>query len=339
MSVQTQTFTPELLNSYSQLQQFFIGKHVQEKTEKQLLAASQQWQTNWMGRWNIVPLLVIDPFLAVYAVFLKTIGFLLYSLDVNPLGLRLDLEGDIAMGSNRIIGYCNFGEDFLASSCNIYSPEAAELYGQPEIKKTDIGSSSVQDVIEREIVKFDENGGCCRGSSLWFIRTYLKTQKLFADHRTHLQALGSLFSNGAPLEAALFHKLCASEEVLNIIGDSARPDYEIENPNPGYQTGDDEAAYANLITAFKRLPAGAYYVHVPCHGMAYISIGNGQGYFYDPNLGTAAIHDESTFRELASQICYYQVYKEKLFKRLREVDPTYEGDNNLVAITRMRISS
>lgn len=296
MPANTIRFTPDLLDSYSKLQGFLVGSETDEKVENQVLEAGENPPSNWLNGWNVLPHVVVELYTVIYGAFAKAVSCMLFYSGFKERALKLDILASLALRDEQSIAREWFGKDFLAPSINAYSPEALELYKQARLPAEKIASERVKEVVEREVVKFDENDGFCRGQSLWFIRTCLKTMHLFEDRRKHLQAVGRLFTMGAPQEAALVQKLCLSESVLEL---SKRPVHNLFSSEKNPPCG-------AIAEVFKQLDPGAYFLVVPhVHGMAYIATEKGQGFFYDPCWGTIDIHDNAGFHKMAQRIASY----------------------------------
>lgn len=294
-------FSPDIIHSYTRLQDYLVGPAKDKLVENQVLDASRQCHMNWLGRWNAIPLSIAEPFITIYSVFLKTIGNLLYYSGFESYGLYIYLAGYSAEIDYRYDEYMDFGENYLAHASNVYSPACADLYALPNMKAEEIKSARVRSVLQRKELNFEVPNALCRGESLWLIRAYLKTRHLFANHRQHLQALGSLFYHGAPQEAALIQKMCATVEFLKLKEHSAK-----HVPIALKHGKMDERACKNaFIQMAKNLKPGAYYFRVPKHGMAYICTGDGKGYWFDPNGGMKAIRSNIDFDTLANTIVNY----------------------------------
>lgn len=302
-------FTPELLNSYSNLQEYLVGERTEDKVRQQVVDASKQWHTNWMGRWNAVPLIMTDGLRAIYGLFALAVGGVLFNLGLKTWGLYFDLHGNIALDDMRSSHYLKHGQDFLASSVNSYAPEAADLYALPALPVENIESYEVRDTIPsvRATLSFDKNDGFCRGESIWMIRAYLKTRALFENHRQHLQAVGSLFSWGAAPEPALVQKLCPQDDLLKLYRVA-----ETDVPCDSETIGNQKEACKQILDVIKDLEPGAYYVQVPQHAMAYFCPEKGQGYWFDPNKGTVALHDDEGFQKFANTIFFYHLHRSKV---------------------------
>src|SRR5207249_3658115 len=110
----------------------------------------------------------------------------------------------------------------------------------------------------------------------------------------HMRALGQLFSWGAPPEAALIQHLCPTGDFMEL---------------------EEKGMFEELQT----LPVGAFLVSTTDHAMAYICTEEGRGYFFDPNLGVIAIHDQKGFERLAEHFKSY----EKRSIRIEQFEPKH----------------
>jgi len=290
------SFTPEILHSYSRLENFLVGEATTERAISQVVEAGRY--PNWSGRWEVTPWRALPYVLLVSGAkiascVLSAIGAKRASL---WLDMRLKVSGPYFSGDYYTRKY---GEDFLAPSLNQYSPDAVDIYMQPAMSKDEIEDEQVREIICPDRIRFelDKDGGMCRGESLWFLRLYFKTKGLFQNSRQHLQAIGQQFSWGAPAEAALIQKLCVKEELLRLRIISAGAIEDTDEPR---------ALRHQAAEIFQKLQPGAYYLVLRKHGMAYVCTGEGQGYLFDPNIGTIAIHDEAGFQKLARIIMSYR---------------------------------
>jgi len=308
MSGSTVYFTPEIIHSYDRLENFLVGEETTERAISQVVEASRY--PNWSGKWEVTPLLALP--CLILALTAKIGSCALYILGSKRASVWLNTKVDATMSGNSWYYSRVFGDDFLAPSLNQYSPEAVDIYMQPSMTKDEIEDPQVREIINpfRFRLEFDQNDGMCRGESLWFIRLYLKTKRLFQNSRQHLQAIGQQFSWGAPAEAALIQKLCPQDEFLRF-----RRSLVDNIPDEG--SNDESSIRQQVAEAFQGLQPGAYILGVPKHAMAYISTGDRQGYFFDPNKGTIAIHDEAGFQELANIVISY---REEESQRMRSTE-------------------
>lgn len=327
-------FTPAVLESYSRFSDFLIGEEANQRVERRIVAASKQWQTNWLGRWNVAPLFAAQIFRSIYGTFAQAIGCFLYYAGLQRAGLWLNLHGTNARKNSSLQGYLKFGKDFLAPSINYYSTSSLNLYLMPRMNVEEIPCEEIQDAMNGALQKvpFDKSGGCCRGEMLWFIRAYLLTRDLFENARTHVQAIGSLFSYGADPQPALIQRLCLNEEVLQL---QETPTLKLSNL--GYDPKNRKPAYDAIISIFKDLEPGVYKIGVPAHDMAYICTEKGKGFLFDPDEGTVAISKQSGFQEIAVKITWYQTLKEGIEEMAHEAGHEHFKIDYLVKIEEVEL--
>jgi len=311
------SFTPEVLQSYSRLENFLVGKATTERAISQVVEAGRY--PNWSGRWEVSPFLALPYVILIGCA--KIASCVLSAIGSKRASLWLDKKVELSSHTGRFYSLI-YGEDFLAPSLNQYSPDAIDIYMHPPIATEEIVDERVREIIHPKLtqLEFEKDDGMCRGESFWFLRLYLKTKRLFQNSQQQLRAIGQQFSWGAPAEAALIQKLGLKYEFLRMFitsGELIRDD----------EADDPSALLQQIVETFQGLQPGAYFLGVPKHSMAYISTGEGQGYLFEPNKGTIAIHDEGGFRMLARIIMSY-----------REDDEESRADwPNLVAIAGVEI--
>ncbi len=309
MAINSQ-FKPEYLRSYSALQNYLVGPSTDQCVEQKVLQAST---VNWK-KWHWIEWLA-EPFAPIYALFLRGLGSLIYYAGFSRKGLQLDLESDVYEHSHLRSGFRLFGDDYLAHSINSYSPEAIDLYQQQPIPVQNLTSPKIQQAIDpqRTLLDFDVKNGCCNGNVLWMLRAYLKTKKFFTNSRRHFQALGSLFTRGAPTEAALIHKLCPQNTFLKLRVTQEGILFSGKNKSA-------QKCCSAIFRALKNLDEGAYRIGVGKHALAYISPNKKENYFFDPNLGTAAISNQKRLLTLTAIIYeYYSSEKKPKNGRLKNL--------------------
>lgn len=294
-------FSPEILHSYPLLQDYLLGKETDERVKNQVIEASQNpIAHNWMGTRRYVSLLINGIFKIILGLFAKAMSYLLYFIGLRTWSYKLDIRANIALRDDLGSYNRTFGEDFLVPAMNIYSSECIDLYLQPKILKRSLKDVNVRKLINSEAthLEFDRSWGMCRGESLWFIRHYFKTKDLFVNHQDHMRALGQLFSWGSPPEAALIQHLCPKEDFVELLEKG-----KVRFIN--WLRADEEKG-KKIAEEFKNLPVGAYLICTSKHAMVYICAEKGQGYLFDPNPGTIAIHDQEGFEKLAEQLMNYE---------------------------------
>ncbi len=321
MSCDVTRFTPDIVHSYPKLYDYLSGSRTDEHVCSQVLEAGRYPESHWMGAWRVFPQVISEAFQVYFSIFARAMSYLCYTFhyfsdQLKRWSYQLDILAEIALLDPQLSGYWNFGSDFLAPSINCYSLDAADLYLQPPLAKKDIQDKKVRRIISPGLKQlgYDENNGCCVGESRWFLRHYFKTRDFFKNHRDQMQALGKQFSWGAPPQAALIQKMCLiskAEELLGIV-----VDWNSAIKIKGDPTARNNAKNSKIIADnFQNLQPGAYLILTSNHAMAFVCVEEGLGYFFEPNLGTVAIHDQAGYEKLAERILLYQPDKKEKKKK------------------------
>lgn len=295
------SFSPEILHSYPRLHHYLLGKEADEIVKNQVLEACRHPVSgNWLGTRRFIPLLITDIFKFIFGIFAKAISCLLAFVCLKNWSNRVNIYADLAFHGLRSTDYWTHGENLLIPAYNSYSPACIDLYMQSKLLKRSLQDVEVRKAINptKTHLKFHHNTGNCRGSSLWFIRHYFKTKSLFTDPREHMRALGQLFYWGTPPQAALLQKMCTEYEFAQLQKTSER----IFNC-PKFEPG----RLQRLGSELKNLPVGAYLLVIPViekmgHALVYICEKQGEGYLFDPALGTVSIQGQEGFDKLAAHL-------------------------------------
>jgi hypothetical protein len=294
MSCDVARFTPDILHSYSRLNDFLNEKEIDRHVKRQVMEAGRHPDNNWMGSWKAIPHEVSAVLQVYFALFALAMSYLCFALQLKRMSCQLHILYKITLYDPQPFGYWKFGRDFLAPSINHYSLDAIDLYVQRPLLKKVIRDEKVRLAIHPEVrvIEFDKNTGFCLGESRRFLRDYFKTRDLFENARDHMQALGKQFSWGASAQMALLQKLCPPVDAEEIVGLQ-------ENWHAGIAINDDATLHDDagrckkIADALQNLSPGAFLLLVSNHAMAFVVEKEGEGYFFDPNLGTVAIHDQA----------------------------------------------
>jgi hypothetical protein len=113
-----------------------------------------------------------------------------------------------------------------------------------------------------------------------------------------MRALSQLFYWGAPPQAALLQKMCTEYEFAQLKKTAER---KFQCPKS------DVERSQRLISEFKNLPAGAYFLGIPVlkefsHALVYIREEGEESYLFDPALGAVAISGQEGYDRLAAHL-------------------------------------
>ncbi|MBS0607026.1 MAG: hypothetical protein KF898_04110 [Parachlamydiales bacterium] len=305
------TFNTSILDSYDSLRGYFhsspaINQVLRGNNSLDYKVFTPQ-NPNLAGIWEVCQI-ITEPFRWLIAFVLKQISAQL----VSHFG-KCETAQQIKMASKYVTAGFNLLSDtptkiFLLQKTRNRSNDHGIVSDTPPIPIHQILDPRVRNrtynLIQNEII-FSYPDGICRGISDWFLFIYLKTKDQFTDHRSHMAALGKLFSKGGDAEPTLLQSLYLKNgKILDLkIGmQTGRPSGTYGAPITDQVFCDWKNSSEAMIQEIGNLPAGSYQLCIPFHQMTYVKINDQLGFLLDPNEGVLEINGEGLAETLYSLI-------------------------------------
>lgn len=277
----TTPFSPAIFRSDKTLETYLSGK----ETIDSIKARAKNTYGKRLNQWNALEvtwLAVTSPFKVVIALFIRAAGELsIYSFGASKEGQKLLAQANyLAHDSVRWIDAVRYGENLLASTINVLSPDQAqEIYTHAPVSVAKLPKSlqtRFHFFIRNGQLHFDKHGGQCVGLSDWFAHLYFRTKANFKDPEHHLTNVTSMLQNGAGKEAALLE--LGQVDTTPLLGLKKR------------QIGPlvVNATAEKVATVFQRLKPGLYAIGTQTHRMNFYK-GKSCHYLFEPASGLIAL--------------------------------------------------
>jgi len=258
------TFSPQLLNNFDELKNFFNGeKEVQKLKQFSILPSKNELYYN---RWQVVWICITHPFKLILSVFIRTLSLLCFSSRLSKTmhiyALHLEREFD------HVWTQFQYGKRLLVPSFNDYQLSSSDIYTLPPIRRENLLLPLLRENLYYKLkkVNFDRIGcGLCHGGVYWFNYLYLKAQKETSlEGKNLLIAVAKQFELGQPKQAALLQSLYGLAEDLLDVESEHKEDIQ-------------------------DLPPGIYYVQIgKNHAVSYIKTET-EEFLWNPSKGLISI--------------------------------------------------
>ena len=274
-------FTPEVLSSRVSFQQFLSGDEA--------IATLRPGPHNLAHRWDATDFEIKELCHWASTLFLTAVSYLLQIVCLTSLSNRVWVLSRHELAEARFAKAAQvFQDNLITRSVNTYREVDADFYAEPP--------SPISFTPEAHPIKFQPLG-LCRGMCYWYMHLLFRTQLRFVDPVEHLRAVGDLFSQGAPVQAALLHALPTDDFLYEMAG----LDMEEEHASIPTKDKTDESVIAEL----NRLEPGKYLIYTSNHVVVFIKMA-GQQFIFDPTVGTINVSSPLLFQNTMS--CYFDIH-------------------------------
>lgn len=285
MTTSLQTFSPKLLQDFTQLKAFFSGKNELQELDKLPRDAFVRPSKDhlYYNRFYVTWIILSTPFKFIAFVFFSTIAYLLECLTLTSLSRPLSV---LSKHIHRDLDYLQtqalFGSRFLLPSLNDYQLYHCDIYSLPPIKRESLPLPLLREALPPQFkkVNFSRIGkGLCHGGVNWFNYLFLKgkretgLQKRTKSVAEYATAIAKSFEYGQPRQAALIQSLYGVEkDLLNL------------NKKFCFFIEDVSKDIDKILPYTKKLRNGVYYFKVSDHVFSYIKSGK-EELVWDPTKG------------------------------------------------------
>lgn len=290
-------FQPSDLNHLPLLRETFFSGEPELATLDKLPQAVYMHPAGslYYGRFRVAWVITTLPFRWIYCIFLYSAATLIACIRLkraaNHLYLRARRWNET---TDCVLRQLTWGRNLLVPAFNTYREDASYLIDYEPIPKQKLKNPAIRDALTLPQVQFDWPG-LCHGATCWFNYLFLlglQKQTALTERcdsvAEYMRAIGELFKDGQPLQAALLQSLYRPIHYL-LLGVWEAPTKILK------KDWDDRKKAAQFI---RNLPEGIYHIEIPGVHALSLYTSPKETIVFDSEIGVVQIDELETLVKL-----------------------------------------
>ncbi len=300
MAIQTQTFSPDLLNNYFAFNRFFSGEEQIQQILQEDPATFKKSGQLYFSPGRVVWILLKAPFEWLLSLFFYVIAQCLECIGCERGHALLSVASkQIVRDQCQLDAQTAFKERLLVPCFNVAEISTWDLYCTPSLPASFVTDPLVKEMTwpaefardnepfleGADLLRFAHLRGTCRGCVAWFAYLFFKTKGHFSSEEDHVVAVARQFEKGVGRQPSLLHTL-GLNSVFQFLKINCRQVKEAAFSEE--QLCKKELSAENLKKVTD-LPPGLYRMSYERHTMLYYKCSDSVSYLWSPMNDRGAI--------------------------------------------------